>query len=202
MASDLDPGGNFGVYDFSGNPERQKVHVTIPKYWAETDYTLTGAIKQGGFAGLPTHRGVTYAKGTNPSFNAPKTAGILSRLPEITIPVEPATFLSGKLMFQDQNGTAIDRKNLTVTLADSAGNTIMVAEDGTFQSYAEEYFYTVSGAGVEYASGSVTMTEEGPNEFTVTLQAVSADAWDGTTQTEPQTNDEGVYQIEVGGKRS
>ena len=193
-----DPGGNFGVYDFSGNPERQKVHVTIPKYWAETDYTLTGAIKQGGFAGLPTHRGVTYAKGTNPSFNAPKTAGILSRLPEITIPVEPATFLSGKLMFQDQNGTAIDRKNLTVTLADSAGNTIMVAEDGTFQSYAEEYFYTVSGAGVEYASGSVTMTEEGPNEFTVTLQAVSADAWDGTTQTEPQTNDEGVYQIGTG----
>ena len=193
-----DPGGNFGVYDFSGNPERQKVHVTIPKYWAEADYTLTGAIKQGGFAGLPTHRGVTYAKGTNPSFDAPKTAGILSRLPEITIPVEPATFLSGKLMFQDQNGTAIDRKNLTVTLADSAGNTIMVAEDGTFQSYAEEYFYTISGAGVEYASGSVTMTEAGPNEFTITLQAVSADAWDGSAQTEPQTNDEGVYQIGTG----
>ena len=193
-----DPGGNFGVYDFSGNPERQKVHVTIPKYWAEADYTLTGAIKQGGFAGLPTHRGVTYAKGTNPSFNAPKTAGILSRLPEITIPVVKLDFLTGKLSFQDQNGTAIDRKNLTVTLADSAGNTIMVAEDGTFQSYAEEYFYTVSGAGVEYASGSVTMTEAGPNEFTITLQAVSADAWDGTTQTEPQTNDEGVYQIGTG----
>ena len=193
-----DPGGNFGVYDFSGNPERQKLTVTIPKFWAEETYTLSGAIKQAGWPGVPTHRGITYAVGTNPGFDAPKTAGILSRLPEITIPVVKLDFLTGKLIFQDQNGTAIDRKNLTVTLADSAGNGIAVAEDGTFKAYAEEYFYTVSGAGVEYASGSVTMTEEGPNEFTITLQATAAGAWDGKTQAEPQTDENGVYRIGTG----
>ena len=193
-----DPGGNFGVYDFSGNPERQKLTVTIPKFWAEETYTLSGAIKQAGWPGVPTHRGITYAVGTNPGFDAPKTAGILSRLPEITIPVVKLDFLTGKLIFQDQNGTSIDRKNLTVTLADSAGNGIAVAEDGTFKAYAEEYFYTVSGAGVEYASGSVTMTEEGSNEFTITLQATAAGAWDGKTQTEPQTDENGVYQIGTG----
>ena len=193
-----DPGGNFGVYDFSGNPERQKLTVTIPKFWAEETYTLSGAIKQAGWPGVPTHRGITYAVGTNPGFDAPKTAGILSRLPEITIPVVKLDFLTGKLSFQDQNGTSIDRKNLTVTLADSAGNGIAVAEDGTFKAYAEEYFYTVSGAGVEYASGSVTMTEEGPNEFTIILQATAAGAWDGKTQTEPQTDENGVYQIGTG----
>ena len=193
-----DPGGNFGVYDFSGNPERQKLTVTIPKFWAKETYTLSGAIKQAGWPGVPTHRGITYAVGTNPGFDAPKTAGILSRLPEITIPVVKLDFLTGKLSFQDQNGTSIDRKNLTVTLADSAGNGIAVAEDGTFKAYAEEYFYTVSGAGVEYASGSVTMTEEGPNEFTITLQATAAGAWDGKTQTEPQTDENGVYQIGTG----
>ena len=193
-----DPGGNFGVYDFSGNPERQKLTVTIPKFWAEETYTLSGAIKQAGWPGVPTHRGITYAVGTNPGFDAPKTAGILSRLPEITIPVVKLDFLTGKLSFQDQNGTSIDRKDLTVTLADSAGNGIAVAEDGTFKAYAEEYFYTVSGAGVEYASGSVTMTEEGPNEFTITLQATAAGAWDGKTQTEPQTDENGVYQIGTG----
>ena len=193
-----DPGGNFGVYDFSGNPERQKLTVTIPKFWAKETYTLSGAIKQAGWPGVPTHRGITYAVGTNPGFDAPKTAGILSRLPEITIPVVKLDFLTGKLIFQDQNGTAIDRKDLTVTLADSAGNGIAVAEDGTFKAYAEEYFYTVSGAGVEYASGSVTMTEEGPNEFTITLQATAAGAWDGKTQTEPQTDENGVYQIGTG----
>ena len=193
-----DPGGNFGVYDFSGNPERQKLTVTIPKFWAEETYTLSGAIKQAGWPGVPTHRGITYAVGTNPGFDAPKTAGILSRLPEITIPVVKLDFLTGKLIFQDQNGTSIDRKNLTVTLADSAGNGIAVAEDGTFKAYAEEYFYTVSGAGVEYATGSVTMKEEGPNEFIITLQATAAGAWDGKTQAEPQTDENGVYQIGTG----
>ena len=49
-----DPGGNFGVYDFSGNPERQKLTVTIPKFWAEETYTLSGAIKQAGWPGVPT----------------------------------------------------------------------------------------------------------------------------------------------------
>ena len=193
-----DPGGNFGVYDFSGNSERQKLTVTIPKFWAEETYTLSGAIKQAGWPGVPTHRGITYAVGTNPGFDAPKTAGILSRLPEITIPVVKLDFLTGKLIFRDQNGTSIDRKNLTVTLADSAGNGIAVAEDGTFKAYAEEYFYTVSGAGVEYATGSVTMKEEGPNEFIITLQATATGAWDGKTQTEPQTDENGVYQIGTG----
>ena len=193
-----DPGGNFGVYDFSGNPERQKLTVTIPKFWAEETYTLSGAIKQAGWPGVPTHRGITYAVGTNPGFDAPKTAGILSRLPEITLPVQVPEFLTGTLIFQDQNDTSIDRKNLTVTLKDSAGNGIAVAEDGTFKAYAEEYFYTVSGAGVEYASGSVTMTAEGENTFPITLQATAAGAWDGTTQTEPKTDDNGVYQIGTG----
>lgn len=193
-----DPGGNFGVYDFSGNSERQKLTVTIPKFWAEETYTLSGAIKQAGWPGVPTHRGITYAVGTNPGFDAPKTAGILSRLPEITIPVVKLDFLTGKLIFRDQNGTSIDRKDLTVTLKDSAGNGIAVAEDGTFKAYAEEYFYTVSGAGVEYATGSVTMKEEDPNEFIITLQATAAGAWDGKTQTEPQTDENGVYQISTG----
>lgn len=193
-----DPGENFGVYDFSGNSERQKLTVTIPKFWAEETYTLSGAIKQAGWPGVPTHRGITYAVGTNPGFDAPKTAGILSRLPEITIPVVKLDFLTGKLIFQDQNGTSIDRKDLTVTLKDSAGNGIAVAEDGTFKAYAEEYFYTVSGAGVEYATGSVTMKEEGPNEFIITLQATATGAWDGKTQAEPQTDENGVYQIGTG----
>ena len=192
-----DPGGSFGVYDFSGNPERQKLTVTIPKYWSVETYPLTGAIKLAGWPGVPTHRGVTYAKGTDRGFGAPSTADILSRLPEVAIPVQVPLFLTGKLVFQDQGGTSIDRKNLTVTLKDSAGNTILVANDGTFQSYAEEYFYTVSGAGIEYATGSVTMTAEGENTFPITLQATAAGAWDGTTQTEP-TQVDGVYQIGTG----
>ena len=45
---------------------------------------------------------------------------------------------------------------------------------------------------------TVTMTAEGENTFPITLQATAAGAWDGTTQTEPKTDENGVYQIGTG----
>ena len=193
-----DPGGNFGVYDFSGNPARQRISITIPKYWDGESYTLTGAIKQGGFAGIPTHRGITYAAGTNPGFNAPSTSGILARLPELTLALAKTDFLTGKLSFVGSDGKAIARTSLTVTLKDAAGNVVNVADNGSFKCYAEEYFYTISGQGVEYTTGSVTVTEDGTNQFSVTLTVTSDSAWDGSSKTEPQKNESGVYQIATG----
>ena len=192
------PGGNFGVYDFSGNPARQLISITIPKYWDGESYTLTGAIKQGGFAGVPTHRGITYARGAERGFNAPSVSGILARLPELTLALAKTEFLTGKLSFVGSDGKAIDRKDLTITLKDAAGNTVNVADDGSFKCYAEEYFYTISGQGVEYTTGSVTVTEDGTNQFSVTLTVTSDSAWDGSSKTEPQKNESGVYQIATG----
>ena len=193
-----DPGSNFGVYDFSGNPARQRISITIPKYWDGESYTLTGAIKQGGFAGIPTHRGITYAAGTNPGFNAPSTSGILARLPELTLALAKTDFLTGKLSFVGSDGKAIARTALTITLKDAAGNVVNVADDGSFKCYAEEYFYTISGQGVEYTTGSVTVTKDGTNQFSVTLTVTSDTAWDGSSKTEPQKNESGVYQIATG----
>ena len=193
-----DPGSNFGVYDFSGNPARQRISITIPKYWDGESYTLAGAIKQGGFAGIPTHRGITYAAGTNPGFNAPSTSGILARLPELTLALAKTDFLTGKLSFVGSDGKAIARTSLTVTLKDAAGNVVNVADNGSFKCYAEEYFYTISGQGVEYTTGSVTVTEDGTNQFSVTLTVTSDTAWDGSSKTEPKKNESGVYQIATG----
>ena len=193
-----DPGSNFGVYDFSGNRDRQRISITIPKYWDGESYTLAGAIKQGGFAGIPTHRGITYAAGTNPGFNAPSTSGILARLPELTLALAKTDFLTGKLSFVGSDGKAIARTSLTVTLKDAAGNVVNVADNGSFKCYAEEYFYAISGKGVEYTTGSVTVTEDGTNQFSVTLTVTSDSAWDGSSKTEPQKNESGVYQIATG----
>ena len=192
------PGGNFGVYDFSGNRDRQRISITIPKYWDGESYTLSGAIKQAGWPGVPTHRGITYAAGTNPGFNAPSTSGILARLPELTLALAKTDFLTGKLSFVGSDGKAIARTSLTVTLKDAAGNVVNVADDGSFKCYAEEYFYTISGQGVEYTTGSVTVTEDGTNQFSVTLTVTSDTAWDGSSKTEPQKNESGVYQIATG----
>ena len=193
-----DPGGNFGVYDFSGNPARQLISITIPKYWDGSSYSLAGAIKQAGWPGVPTHRGITYAAGTNPGFNAPSTSGILARLPELTLALAKTDFLTGKLSFVGSDGKAIARTALTITLKDAAGNTVNVADDGSFKCYAEEYFYTISGQGVEYITGSVTVTEDGTNQFSVTLTVTSDTAWDGSSKTEPQKSESGVYQIATG----
>ena len=193
-----DPGGIYGVYDFSGNPARQLISITIPKYWDGESYTLTGAIKQGGFAGIPTHRGVTYAAGTNPGFNAPSTSGILARLPELTLALAKTDFLTGNLSFVGSDGKTIARTNLTVTLKDAAGNVVNVADNGSFKCYAGEYFYTISGQGVEYTTGSITVTKDGTNQFSVTLTVTSDSAWDGSSKTEPKKSEGGVYQIATG----
>lgn len=192
------PGGPFGVYDFSGNPARQLISITIPKYWAGESYALTGAIKQAGWPGVPTHRGITYAAGTNPGFNAPSTSGILARLPELTLALAKTDFLTGNLSFVGSDGKAIARTKLTVTLKDAAGNVVNVADDGSFKCYAGEYFYTISGQGVEYTTGSITVTEDGTKQFSVTLTVTSDSAWDGSSKTEPKKSESGVYQIATG----
>lgn len=57
------PGTPFGQYDFSGNPVRQLLSVTIPETAEGYSYDLTGTIRVGGFGGIPTHRGVSYRSG-------------------------------------------------------------------------------------------------------------------------------------------
>lgn len=193
-----DPGSQWGVYDFSGNPVRQLIKITIPKYWDTDTYSLTGAIKQAGWPGVPTHRGITYAKGTDRGFNAPSVSGILSRLPEVSIPVAETKFITGTLAFKDNSGNAIDRSALTVTLTDSDGNVITVNEDGTFKAVAETYTYAITGAGVEYATGTITLKSGGRKTFEITLNTTSSAAWDGVTMTRPEEDENGVYQIATG----
>ena len=193
-----DPGSPFGVYDFSSNPVRQRIAITIPKYWDGTSYSLTaGLLLQGGFAGVPTHRGITYAVGTNPQFNAPNVVGYLSRLPgNITISLAKTDFITGKLTFQDEKSTAIDRSKVTITLKDADGNVVTVAEDGSFKALAETYTYTINAAGYRYTTGSVAVTAEN-KEFTVSMQSAPAGTWDGITTTEPQ-KDGDVYVVKTG----
>ncbi len=78
------PGGGNGVYDFSGNPARQRISVTVPADQESLTYELTGAIKVGGFGGKPTHRIVTYAQGMGMQYGT-TTANVLAQLPQVTL---------------------------------------------------------------------------------------------------------------------
>lgn len=81
------PGSPFGVYDFSGNPVRQLIEITIPEGWTDLAYDLTGAIKVGGFGGVPTHRGVSYTKGIDRQYGT-SAAAVLAQLPELSLKLE------------------------------------------------------------------------------------------------------------------
>ncbi len=81
------PGSPFGVYDFSGNPVRQLIEITIPEGWTDLAYDLTGAIKVGGFGGVPTHRGVSYTKGIDRQYGT-SAAAVLAQLPALSLKLE------------------------------------------------------------------------------------------------------------------
>ena len=78
------PGGGNGVYDFSGNPARQRISITVPADQKGLTYELTGAIKVGGFGGKPTHRIVTYAQGMGMQYGT-TTPNVLAQLPQVTL---------------------------------------------------------------------------------------------------------------------
>ena len=78
------PGGGNGVYDFSGNPARQRISITVPADQKGLTYELTGAIKVGGCGGKPTHRIVTYAQGMGMQYGT-TTPNVLAQLPQVTL---------------------------------------------------------------------------------------------------------------------
>ena len=189
-------GGSFGVYDFGGNPARQLITITIPKYWTGDSYTLDGVISMNMSGSAPTsHRGVSYAKGVNANFSAATgVGGLLCDLPEITFQLAKTEFLTGTLNFADASGKEITA-DLTVTMTDADGNAVAVNEDNTFLCLAGQYNYVINGAGVQYATGTVTVTEDGDNKFDVTLIPTAEGAWDGVCAVEPAQDENGVYQI-------
>lgn len=79
--------GFGGMYDFNGNPVRQRITITIPKDCSTLSYDLTGAIKIGGFGGMPTHRGVSYTKGMDRQYGT-SAAAVLAQLPQLSLKLE------------------------------------------------------------------------------------------------------------------
>lgn len=104
LISNPTPGGNFGVYDLAAIRIARRFAITIPKYWGERwlPHTLTGAIKQGGFAGVRTDasRHHLYEKSTDKGFNAHRCFRHLNRTLEVTINLAKANSSPGKLIFK------------------------------------------------------------------------------------------------------
>lgn len=162
------PGGTNGVYDFSGNPARQLIDITIPKYWIGETYDLTGVITLGGFASLPTHRVVSYTTGAQQGFDAPNVGGYLSRLPALSLPVDSSALLRVQLHFVDDAGKTVNVSADEITIQDSDNVKSMLTSDNKFGAVAGNFTYAVKKAG--YAAANDTLAVSGTaREFTITL---------------------------------
>ena len=188
------PSSAFGVYDFSSSAAQQCVTVRIPKYFTGDVYTLNGMIKMGGFAGVH-HRGITYAAGTNPGFDAPSVNANLGAMPQLNIPVAPSEFFDCTVNLKDEQGQAVDIANATLVLTDVDNESVAVSEAGAFRVPAGTYNYAVYASGYYMAKGQIAVTAAGA--YDITLETGTPGSWDGITATEPAQVD-GVYQISTG----
>ena len=178
------PGGAWGVYDFSGNPERQKLTVTIPTYWQGGTYTLSGgviAMKISGSA-AGAHRGVAYGRGMDPNFSAQSGGAAQGYLPDITLTLEKTDFLTATFSITDTDGETVDLSDVTVEIKDADGKPVPLSDDGTFPVFAGEYTYTVTGEGYEDAEDSFTIAEGGETVSVVLTKIVEPEQKDSVWQ--------------------
>lgn len=162
------PGGNFGVYDFSGKAERQLITIALPKYWIEDTYDLTGVIKMAGWPGVPTHRGVSYTVGTGMVGNAPNVGMNLSRLPALSLAVDSSDLLKVQLHFKDETGKTVAVSSDEITIQDGSNVKSMLTAENKFGAVAGNFTYAVSKAGYEAASDTLTVSKSAL-DFTITL---------------------------------
>lgn len=163
-----DPGGYFGVYDFSGKAERQLITIALPKYWIEDTYELAGLIKMGGFPGKQTHRNVSYTVGVGMVGNAPNVGMNLSRLPALSLAVDSSDLLKVQLHFKDETGKTVAVSSDEITIQDGSNVKSMLTAEGKFGAVAGNFTYAVSKAGYEAANGTLPVSESAL-DFTITL---------------------------------
>lgn len=159
------PGSPFGVYDFSGNPVRQLIEITIPEGWTDLAYDLTGAIKVGGFGGVPTHRGVSYTKGMDRQYGT-SPAAVLAQLPALSLKLE-GWHVNDAIEKINAIGTVTPDSGDAIAAARSAYDALTDSQKAEVNNYdtllAAEARYTdvVAIDGVEKAIdaiGEVTLT--------------------------------------------
>ena len=166
-------GGAWGVYDFSGNPERQRLTVTIPRYWAGETYTLSGGVIAMRISGSVSgsHRGVAYGRGMDPNFHAESAGAAQGSLPDLTFRLVKTEFLTASVFVADAKGEAIDLADLTIRITDADGVEVPVREDGSFDALPGTYSVFVSGEGIAETSIEITVAHSGET-FTIAVERI------------------------------
>ena len=214
---------NPTVYYLYYTSDDEEFSTSVAQYQQMDQATMTLTVPEdmtvpsGGTADISFTNGYTYGSmysaanpfatlynmtdtGVGTNFNAVTVSFCLNRFPDVKVKVHEKVTYDVKL---DVTNVPAGQ-TYTVTLTDAAGN-VKTATNGVYKGLGYgKYTYTVSCPGRNYVYDSFTLggadqadVSGGVLTKTIPLTASSANAWDGSTKTQPsQTN--GVYQIGTG----
>lgn len=183
-----------GQYDYITT---NKITWTVGKPDENGKNVLTNGSTQFGVMGvedpLGGHRLLTD-NGTGTNFSAVNTNHIRNVLPDIEIAVKALPTAKVKL--------SVNAENPEILITNDRGNAAVTPNDaGEYICSAGSYSYIIKADGFVQKRGSFSVgLDEGDTskEIQVTLEAVTPACWDGTSVTEPKTDDQGTYLIGTG----
>ena len=138
--------------------------------------------------------------GVGTNFNAVTVNYYMNHYADAAVTVYRKVFFNVALRISDDAGSVLD--GVAVTITDSNGKDMEPGADGRFQLGYGTYLYTLRKDGYAVERGSFSLgsadadkVQDGVLTVMASMQTVGADPWDGTTKTEPQKDDNGVYLI-------
>ena len=138
--------------------------------------------------------------GVGTNFNAVTVNYYMNHYADAAVTVYRKVFFNVALRITDGTGSELD--GVAVTITDSSGKVVEPGADGRFLLGYGTYLYTLRKDGYAVERGSFSLgsadadkVQDGVLTVMASMQTVGADPWDGTTKTEPQKDDNGVYLI-------
>ena len=138
--------------------------------------------------------------GVGTNFNAVTVNYYMNHYADAAVTVYRKVFFTVALRISDDAGSVLD--GVAATITDSNGKVMEPGADGRFQLGYGTYLYTLRKDGYAVERGSFSLgsadadkVQDGVLTVMASMQTVGADPWDGTTKTEPQKDDNGVYLI-------
>lgn len=185
--------GASNQYAFASTQAAQQISISIPSNLQpqDADIHLDGAIKVSGF-GDPygNHRLINKMTGRNANFTAQQRTAYLGVLPAISVHVD----------IKDIELTVVSNVQLdSLSIFDMNGLEITPDEEGKYVlNHTGEYKYTAMADGYSRLRSSFMVTDDDKQTININLTKVEGSIWDGTTQTEPKKDEQGIYLIGTG----
>ena len=199
--------GSLGQYQKMDNAS---VTVTIPEDVEFADgeetasYSFTNGYTFGSMYAAANPFAFLYNMtdtGVGTNFNAVTVTYYMNHYADAAVEVHRKVTYDTQLVIADASGKTIE--GVTVTLTGADGKTVEAGENGRYALGYGEYSYILSKEGYAKTVGKFSLSSADAEKvvdgilsvMTNAMPSLGANAWDGTTKTEPAKNADGVYQI-------